>query len=95
MKTLLVCVASAKMLTFSFAADADLAAISTAAQKLAEQSSYQWKTTMRAEGSGPFGGAPNRSVRKDGYLGSWTSPQNSFEFARKADGAAVVLVETG
>src|SRR5439155_22259219 len=77
-------------------ADADLKAnISEAAKKLADQSSYGWKTIMRTEGGGPFGGGNTTTtgqIEKDGY--TWVSPaspNSSVEFARKADKTAVVL----
>ena len=38
----------------AFADDADLKAnVSAAAKKLVDQSSYQWRTTIRTEGGGP------------------------------------------
>jgi hypothetical protein len=78
-----------------FAADADLsAAVKAAARALADQPSYRWKTSVRAEGSGPFGGnsATSGQVEKDGYTWvSSTSPNSSLEFARKADKTAVLL----
>src|SRR5262245_7875084 len=76
-------------------AAADLKAIvSEAAQKLSDQSSYQWKTAVRSEGGGPFGGNASTTgrVERDAYTRvSVTSPQTSLEFARKADKAAVLL----
>src|SRR5437773_6728145 len=96
MKTFLLTIVGATVLTLSTrAAEADLkASVSAAAKKLAEQSGYQWKTTLRTEGGGPFGGNASTSgwIEKDGYTWvSSTSPQISFEFARKADKSAVVL----
>jgi hypothetical protein len=77
------------------AADADPKGSAAAAVKsLADQSGYHWKTTVRSEGGGPFGGDASTAgkIEKDGYVWvSSTSPQASFEFARKADKAAVVL----
>src|SRR5690349_3773449 len=79
----------------AFADDGDLKSrVSAAAQKVAEQSSYRWTTTVKSEGGGPFGGSAltHGQIEKDGYL--WVnpaSPQAGFEFARKAGKAAVVL----
>src|SRR5262245_44373256 len=80
----------------AFAADADLkATVAAAAKKLADQSRYQWKTTVRSEGGGPFGGSPATTtgqIEKDGYaFVSSTGPQSNLEFARKAGKVAVVL----
>jgi len=76
-------------------ADADLkATVSEAANKTANQSSYQWKTITRTEGAGPFGGTTSTTgnIEKEGYLWvSSISPQAGLEFARKADKTAVVL----
>ena len=55
--------------------------VAAAAKKLAEQSSYQWKTTVRAEGGGPFGGGGSTAgqVDNEGYLWvSSTSPQTQL-----------------
>jgi putative heme-binding domain-containing protein len=79
---------------FSAGAYADVKEdVATAAQKLANQSSYRWTSTTRSEG-GP-GGANSSTTGQltaDGYLWvSTTSPQTRFEFARKADKLALVV----
>src|SRR5262245_30560892 len=96
MKTsfLLVIAATTPILS-AFCADGDLKEnVAAAAKRLAEQSGYQWKTTLRVEGAGTFGGNSSTSgqIEKDGLM--WvasTSPQTNFEFARQADKLAVVL----
>ena len=60
--------------------------VAAAAKKLADQKSYQWRTTVRAEGGGPFGGNSSTSGQtdNDGYLWvSSTSPQARSEFAAR------------
>src|SRR5687768_14842071 len=82
----------------AFAADADLkSTVAAAVQTLSDQASYQWSTTVRAEGGGPFRGTTSATgqVEKAGYTWvSSTSPQGSFEFARKTDKAAVLIAGT-
>src|SRR5262245_1242186 len=96
MKTLLLIASGAVCFSFmTSAADADLkSTVAAAARRLADQSNYQWKTTVRNEGGGPFGGNASTTgqIEKDGYQWvSSTSPQTSLEFAREADKAAVLL----
>ncbi|MBI3417154.1 MAG: DUF1080 domain-containing protein, partial [Verrucomicrobia bacterium] len=99
MKTFLLFAASVAILTLStWADDAEFKAnIANAAKKLAEQSNYQWATTVRSEGGGPFGGGNSTTtgqVEKDGY--TWVSSKAGNagrEFARKGDKGAVVLDE--
>lgn len=79
----------------AFAAEADLSeTVKAAAQNLARQSGYRWKTTVRSEGGGPFGGNSITSgqTERDGYTWvSSTSPNSSFEFARKGTNLAVLF----
>src|SRR5438128_4607741 len=96
MKITITLFASLLLMSISaFGADSDpKASVAAAAKKLADEPSYQWKTTLRTEGGGPFGGSASTTgqIENDGY--TWvfsTSPQTSFEFARKAGKAAVVL----
>jgi putative heme-binding domain-containing protein len=81
--------------TLVSAADADLkGTVSDALRKLGDQPTYRWETTVRSEGGGPFAGSSKTTgqLDKGGYLWvSATSPNSSFEFARKADKAAVLL----
>lgn len=96
MKTTCIFFATLLLLNFpASGADVDLKSnVATAAKKLIDQSGYQWKTTVRSEGGGPFGGNASTAgqIEKDGYTWvSSSSPQTSFEFARQADKAAVVL----
>jgi putative heme-binding domain-containing protein len=77
-------------------ADAELkATVANAAKKLADQRSYRWQTTTRAEGGGPFGGGgftTRGQIENDGYTWvSSTSPNNTLEFASKAGNDAVVV----
>ncbi|MEX2140078.1 MAG: hypothetical protein WD894_12505, partial [Pirellulales bacterium] len=67
--------------------------VAAAVKGLADQPSFEWKTTTRSEGAGPFGGnASTTGHIADGYLWvSSTSPQARLEFARKADKVAVVV----
>src|SRR2546429_509557 len=75
MKTASSLLASLLLANFSaVAADADLKATVSAAAKILEiQFSYQWKTTVRTEGGGPFGGSASTTgqIEKDGY--TWVS----------------------
>lgn len=93
---------AALILSFAFVTSAVLAAeadlktnIAAAAKKLSEQSNYQWSTTVRSDGSGPFGGGSSTvdgQSERDGY--TWVSPKPGSagrEFARKGDKAAVVV----
>lgn len=78
------------------AADTDLkTTVSNAARKLADQPGYQWRTTVRSEGGGPFGGGNLSTfgqIEKDGYTWvSSTSPNTGVEFARKTAKTAVVF----
>ncbi|MBI1176494.1 DUF1080 domain-containing protein [bacterium] len=81
--------------TSANAADADLRASALSAiHKLADASSYSWKSTVESEGGGPFGGSSTTTglTEKAGYTHvTSTGGSSPFEFARDADQFAVVL----
>ena len=87
--SLLICILLGNVIALG--ADADLkAAVSAAAQKLATQAGYEWKTSARTEG----GGGPTISghFEKGGYfLVTVSLQQGVVEFARKGEQTAVML----
>ncbi len=80
-----------------FGAGADLkTSVSAAAKRLADQPSYSWKTTVEAEGTGPFrsGGPTSGQTEKSGYTRvAMPAADGTLEFVTKGGKTAVLIEE--